>query len=175
MNMDTLLRFITGTLDPIATVVGLVLAIPIVWTWLDLVIGRKRRARSWLREVRSDPGQRPALLLVDLLVDKDILAQMERYIAGRPELAAIPNDRRYRLGRNKRLGPDDLADLASEIRARSADIARAGCDTVHCLYAGPAAVAALIGAEFANGTRCMIYQHSQGNYENWGPLRHTFD
>lgn len=170
--MDTLRQFVTGTLDPIATVVGLVLAIPIVWTWLDLVFGRQRRARRWLRETRRDPGRRPALLLVDLLADKDILAQMERHIATRPELAAIPPDRRHILRRDRRLNPDDLADLAADIRARSADIARAGCDTVHCLYAGPAAAAALIGAEFANGARCLIYQHSQGNYENWGPVRH---
>jgi len=171
--MDSLLPFITGTLDPIATVVGLISAIPIFWTWYDVVIGRKRRARRWLREVRRKPGQRPALFLVDLLPDKDIQAQMERYVAGRPELAAIPSDRRHSLRRDKRLSPDDLAGLAAEIRACSADIARAGCDTVHCLYAGPAAAAALIGAEFANGARCMIYQHSQGNYENWGPVRHA--
>lgn len=173
--MDNLLPFVTGTLDPLATIVGLISAIPIFWTWYDVVIGRKRRARRWLREVRGEPGQRPALLLVDLLADKNIQAQMERYVAGRPELSAIPDERHFRLRRDKRLCPDDLAELAAELRARSADIARAGCDTVHCLYAGPVAVAALIGAEFANGACCMIYQHSQGRYENWGPVRHTAD
>lgn len=173
--MEDLLRFITGTLDPIGTVVGLLLAIPVVWTWYDIVLGRKRRARRWLHEACRDPGQRPALLLVDLLADKEVLPQMERFIATRPELAAIPADRRFKLRRDRRLTPDSLPELAADVRARTADIARAGCDTVHCLYAGPSAAAALIGAEFANGARCLIYQHNQGRYENWGPIHHTPD
>jgi hypothetical protein len=173
--MDRLHHFIMTTLDPIGVVIGLLLAIPVVWTWYDVVIGRRRRARRWLQQVRRDPGGRPALLLVDLLADKEVLPQMERHIAGRPELAAIPADRRFTLQRQRRLTPDDLTELSADIRARAADIARAGCDTVHCLYAGPAAAAALIGAEFANGARCLIYQHHQGRYENWGPIRHGGD
>lgn len=173
--MNTLREFITTTLDPIGTVVGLLLAIPVIWTWYDVVVGRRRRARRWLKQVRNDPGIRPALLLVDLLADKEVVPQMERHIATRPELAAIPAERRFILRRDKRLTPDDLAGLSADLRARAADIARAGCDTVHCLYAGPSAAAALIGAEFANGARCLIYQHNQGRYENWGPVRHNPD
>lgn len=173
--METLLAFINNVLGPISVVVGLLVAIPVFWTWYEIVLGRRRRTLRWLREVRHDPGARPALLMVDLLPGKDCHTQMERYIAERPELAAIPQERRFNIQRAKPLTPDDLAELVREIRACAADIARTGCDTVHCLYAGPTAAAALIGAEFANGARFLIYQHSQGRYENWGPLRHLID
>jgi hypothetical protein len=164
--------FIATWLDPASVIVSLVLAVPVFWTWYDVVIGRHRRARQWFRQVSRDPGQRPAILIVDLLPGKDMRAQVQHYIAGCPELASIPEDRRFYLTRDTPLTPDDLPDLVRELRAKAADIARAGCDTVHCFYAGPVTFAAVIGAEFANGARLLFYQHHQGSYANWGPVRY---
>ncbi len=164
--------FIMDWLDPIGVVVGLLLAVPVFWTWYDVVIGRRRRARQWFRQVSRDPGQRPAILIIDLLPGRDMRPQVQHFIASQPELNTIPDDRRFHLARSTPLKPEDLPDLIRDLRARAADIARAGCDTVHCFYAGPVAFAAVIGAEFANGARCLFYQHQQGQYVNWGPLRH---
>lgn len=167
--------FIMDWLDPISVVVGLAIAVPVVWTWIDVVWGRRRRQRQWFRKARADAGPRPAVLVVDLLPGKDVRAQVAHCLAGMPELAAIPDERRFHLARHHPLKPDDLPDLARDIRARAADIARAGCDTVHCFYAGPTAAAALVGAEFANAARCLLYQYQNGRYENWGPIRHGLD
>ena len=51
----------------------------------------------------------------------------------------------------------------------------AGTDCVHYFHAGPAIAAALVGAEFANGARVLLYQHEGGNYCNFGPLRRMGD
>lgn len=170
--LESLRSLITNWLDPIGTVMGLALAVPVIWTWYDVVFGRRRRHRLWFTETRRQPGQRPAVLIIDLLSGKDVLAQVETHIATTPELAAIPKDRRFHLHRTARLKPEDMPGLADEIRQRAAEIARAGCETVHCFYAGPNAASALIGAEFANGARVLLYQYNQGRYENWGPIRH---
>jgi hypothetical protein len=115
---------------------------------------------------------RPAILVVDLLPGKDVRAQVEHFMADNEALRQIPSDRRFYLDRQKPLTPDAMSDFVSELRQKAADIARAGCDTVHLFYAGPLAGAAIVGAEFANGACCLFYQHQQGRYENFGPLRH---
>lgn len=170
--MDTIRAFISDWLDPISVVLGLLSLVPIVWTWWDVTFGRRRLQRRWLQEVRRDPGVRPAILVVDLLPDKDVRAQVELCVANDETLSQIPSDRRFHLGRAQALTPDAMTDFVSELRQKAADIARAGCDTVHLFYAGPLAGAAIVGAEFANGARCLFYQHQQGRYENFGPLRH---
>lgn len=167
--------FISDWLDPLGVVIGLALAVPIFWTWYEVVLGSRRRHRRWLREARRHPGTRPALLVVDLLPGRDVHAQVARHVRGDPALAAIPADRQFHVRRDTRLTVDDLPGLAHELRRVARDIGLAGCDTVHCFYAGPSMAAALIGAEFANGMRCLFYQNQEGRYENWGPVRHVLD
>lgn len=75
------------------------------------------------------------------------------------------------IGRDLNLTPDDLPELRRELRDAAARIYANGTDTLHYFHAGPTFVAALIGAEFANGCRVMLYGHDQGTYVNFGPLR----
>jgi len=171
--IDTIRTFIGSWLDPIGTVLGLIALVPIFWTWFDVVWGRRRRQRRWLWEARRDPGARPAILVVDLLPRKDVSAQVEHFVANNESLREIPRDRHFHLNRQEHLTPDAMTDFVSELRQKAADIARAGCDTVHLFYAGPIGGAAIVGAEFANGARCLLYQYQNGRYENFGPLRHA--
>jgi hypothetical protein len=46
-----------------------------------------------------------------------------------------------------------------------------GVDAIHYFHAGPAAVAAIVGAELANACRVIVYQHDTSGYRNFGPLR----
>jgi hypothetical protein len=73
--------------------------------------------------------------------------------------------------RDKPLTPQVMADFLAELRALSARTAHAGCDTIHCVYAGPVAAAACLGAEFANRARTHLYQHQNGGHLDFGPLR----
>lgn len=169
--------FIATWLDPISVLVGLIISVPVIWTWYDVVWGRRRLYRRWFKESCREVGKRPAILVMDLLSGKDISAQVSHYLASSvPDIdAAVPEDRRFKVVRNHTLKPEDMPDLVREIRACAARIGYAGCDIVHCFYAGPCMPAALVGAEFANSARCLFYQYQNGDYQNWGPLRHMLD
>ena len=169
--MNTLLQFIRDVLDPIGVVVGLIVAVPIFWTWWQVVFGEPRRLRRWHREAREQVGLRPAILIVDLLPGKNISTQAQHFIAQHEALKQIPQDRHFSIVRNESLTPETMPDFLTELREISARISHAGCDTIHCFYAGPVAAAACLGAEFANGARMHVYQHQNGTYLDFGPLR----
>ena len=169
---DTLTHWIMTVLDPITVVVGLIIAVPVIWTWIDVVFGQPRRRRRWFREVRQQPGQRPAILILDLLTGRDIRLAVEHYRVGHDGLRDIPEDRIVTVSRSHRITADDMPDLSRDIRMAASTLIVAGVDTVHYFHAGPAAVAAVVGAELANAHRVMVYQHDPDGYHNFGLLRH---
>lgn len=163
--------FIMDWLDPVGVVVGLVVAFPVFWTWYEVVFGQRRRQRRWYQEVRRRSGERPAILIVDLLPEKDIRAGVQRYCSGREALKDVPTDRIIRVARDHRLRPDDMPGLYADIRKAAGTLIATGADVIHFFYAGPTVVAALVGAELANSARVLVYQHGQEGYECFGPLR----
>lgn len=169
--MDALRAFIAAWLDPIGVVLGLLALVPIVWTWWDIVFGRRRRERRWFDDIRRRPGERPAILIVDLLPGRDVRAAVENFRRRDAALAAIPDERIVVIERDTPLTPATLPDLHRELRAAAARLLKAGADCIHYFHAGPAIAAALVGAEFANGARVLLYQHEGGSYRNFGPLR----
>ena len=169
--MDALRAFIGAWLDPLGIVLGLVAMVPIFWTWWDVVFGRRRRERRWFAEIRRQPGERPAILIVDLLPGKDVHAAVENFRRRDDALAAIPDARIVSIVREQPLTPADLPNLHRALRAAPAPLLKAGTDCIHYFHAGPAIAAALVGAEFANGARVLLYQHEGGSYRNFGPLR----
>ncbi len=163
--------FIMTWLDPIGVVVGLVMFVPVVLTWYEVTLGRRRRERKWRRQVAREPGSRPGILIVDLLPGKKIGVAVENHRQQDKALKPIPRDRIFLVQRDRPLTPDDMPQLARDIANQSAAALQAGVDTLHCFYAGPAPGAALVGAELANGCRVILYHHNKGRYENFGPLR----
>jgi len=170
---QTFTDFVMTWLDPVSVVIGLVVTLPVFWTWYEVVLGERRRRWRWFRQLRNNPGQRPALLIVDLLPDKNVHAAVELYRRRHPELANIPGDRVVIVRRDKRLTPDDMPPLHKELRKAAAKIVAAGADTVHYFHAGPAIAAALVGAELANTVKVCLYHHEPNNngYRNYGPLK----
>lgn len=166
-----MLAFITEVLDPLGIVLGLLALVPLFWTWWEVVIGRRRRERRWFAEIRRQPGERPALLIVDLLPGKEIRASVENFRLGQPALVDIAEDRIGIVRRDAALRPEDMPRLQEDLRIAAAQLLKAGADCIHCFYAGPAVAAALVGAEFANGARVLLYHHEGSGYTNFGPLR----
>lgn len=169
--MNAVLGFITTILDPLGVVLGLIALVPLFWTWWEVVFGRRRRERRWFAEIRRQPGERPAILIVDLLPGKAIRASVENYRLGQPALAGIADDRIITVQREHYLTADDMAALHEELRGAAAQLLRVGADCIHYFHAGPAVVAAVTGAEFANGAQVLLYQYENGPYTNFGPLR----
>jgi len=169
--MDTVRAFIANWLDPLGIVLGLISLVPIFWTWWDVVFGRRRRERRWFAEITRRPGERPAILIVDLLPGKDVHAAVENFRRRDDALGKIPEDRMVSIVRERSLTPADLPELHRELRAAAAQLLKTGADCIHYFHAGPAIAAALVGAEFANGARVLLYQHEGGSYLCFGPLR----
>lgn len=167
---DQFARFMS-VLDQVGIVLGIVLAGPILWTWYETVWGREARKRKEIARIRTQPGVRPAILIVDLLPGKDARATVENHRMQVEGLKDIPDNRIFVLQRSKWLEPDDMKELSDDIRKACAQVIGAGTDTLHLFYAGPTVAAALIGCEFGNACRTILYQHDQGTYRNWGPLR----
>ena len=166
-------HWIQTYLDPIGIVVGLLLAVPVIWTWVDVVFGGRRRRKRIFNELRRRPGERPAILILDLLTDKSIRPSVETWRQGDESLKAIPDERIFYICRNAAVSAADMPALHQELRETAGRMLDAGVDVVHFVHAGPAVVAALVGAELANTTRVLLYQRDQqaGSYANFGPLR----
>ncbi|MCX8049876.1 MAG: hypothetical protein N3A55_09530 [Methylohalobius sp.] len=169
--LQAVLQFIMTWLDPIGVVVGLILAVPVFWTWYEVIFGERRRRRRWFEEVRWHVGARPAILIVDLLPGKDICASVERFRMSQEELRDIPKDRIFVLSREELLRVEAMPELHQALQRIVARLLACGADQVHYFHAGPAVIAALIGAELANGPQILVYHHQNGTYQNFGPLR----
>jgi hypothetical protein len=160
--MQTLLGFINTILDPLGIVIGLILAIPVFWTWYQVVFGAQRQQRRWLHEISVSPGVRPVILILDLLPGKNIRAAVEQFRQQDAVLKQVPPERIFTLSWNKPLTPATLHDLHQALRRVSHDILNAGTDRIHYFHAGPVAAAASAGAEFANGAPVVLYQYDSG-------------
>lgn len=158
-------------LDPIGVVVGILIAIPILWTWYEVTLGQRRQRRRLFRELRGNPGQRPGILVLDLLAGKDVGPAVERFRQGDEVLKAIPSGRCFALTRDRSLTPEDMPGLHEDLRKVAARIVAEGVDVLHYFHAGPTVAAALVGAELANGCWVILYQHDHGSYLNFGPLK----
>ena len=158
--------------------VGLLASIPIILTFYEVWFGRTRRHNKWFKQIVRAPGDRPAILIVDILVGKEIKAQVENYRGGIPALKDIPADRIFRVDAasigvtSAELSAKDLTAFARKIGDTIADMYRAGPDVVHYFHSGPLPTVALVAASLANSFRVQMYHWRQGHYECWGPIRH---
>jgi len=160
--------------EPVDILISLISSVFIFATWWTVTVGRWRRERRVFRELKSNSGTRPAILILDLNPNKDIELDVERFRQTQPDLAAIPKERIRKISRIRDLKSEDMIGLVQDIRQAKADFARHSVDLIHFFYGGPIIVPTLVGAEFVNGCMVLLYQHlpGRGTYENWGPLRH---
>ncbi len=162
---------IMAYLDPIGVVVGILIAIPVLWTWYEVTLGQRRQRRRLYRELRNKPGGRPGILVLDLLPGKDVCPAVERFRQTDDALKSIPPERHFVLTRDRGLTPEDMPRIHEDLRKLAAREVAEGVDVVHYFHAGPAVAAALTGAELANSCRVIVYQHDHGDYVNFGPLK----
>ena len=169
--MAAINEFIFTWLDPIGIVVGLLLAIPVLWTWYEVTLGQKKRLRRQQARAIKQPGQQPAVLIIDLNTNGQVETAVKKHLSKNAALKDIPADRIYRLCRDTAISPKDMADLRQHIRKLASTMMTAGVDTVHFFYSGPVVVPPMVGAIFSNSHALMLYQYDRdsGDYINFGP------
>jgi len=171
--MDIMINFINSYLGPISTIIGIVTFFPVLYLWWDVYFGRKKRTAIWFNQVKLSSNQKiPSILIVDLLDKGDIRTQVENFRNNEESLNNIPADRIFMVARTKHISPEDIAELVVDIKSKASEILSAGTDTLHLFYAGPIVPSIIIGGIFSNMFTVILYQHSQGTYVNWGPLKH---
>lgn len=167
-----LLEFTKDILDPISIWVGIIISVPVFWTWWQVTFGKERQIRKWSLQARKSLGNNPAVLIIDLLPDTEMRPQVEQYL-NRQGLK-FPEDRYVIYDRKNTIAPQDMPELYKEIHHAVARINFMAADVVHVFYGGPGCGAALLGGELSN-LPCNIhyYQSSHGvGYQDFGPIRY---
>ncbi len=162
--------FTARWIDPVGIWLGVVSAVPIFGSWYLLIRESRRRAKIF-RQIREAPGNRPAILVLDLLPQQDITASVENFRARHGTLKAIPAERIVTLRRHRSLSAEAMDALHRELRDAIGRLSRLGVDRVHLFLSGPLPVAAVAGAHLANSFQVTLYHWQGGTYENWGPLK----
>lgn len=168
--METILTFISDVLDPIGIVVGLLLAIPVFSTWYQVVWGNRRRYRLYLQAIRSAPGERPAIFIVDLLPGKNIRAAVENYCQQDARLKDIPPQRIFCVQQDG-LGSHQADAFKRVVRRYAGEMYAQGVDRIHYFHAGPTIAAAMVGAELSNGCPVLLYHYEGARYHSFGLLK----
>ncbi len=165
------LVWLAEALDPINSLIGLVTTFIAGFTAV-LVWRESRKARRWWQEIRQCPGQRPAILVLDLLAGQNVLAQVENFRRQQSGLKDIPDDRIIKVQREEKLQPEHMPELLKELRSAANTLMEAGADRIHLFMAAPQPAAAAAGAMLANKPATLYHFDSeQGTYVNYGPLR----
>ncbi len=167
-------NFTQQILDPIGIWIGLLLAVPVFWTWYEVTLGRRKRRKRWQQEIQQSQGQRPSILIIDCLKGKkSVRPKVEGFCQKHPVLQTITKDRIFEYSTDKEsLAPEDMPALVDAIREKAVDVYRSGTDVLHLFYGGPAIVPFFLGREFANACQVILYQHSGGTYTSFGPLNY---
>jgi len=150
-------------LDRVGIVLGIVLALPVFWSWI-ILLGYRRRQNRLLQEIRKQPGDRPIALIVNI-GEGDIANQVRRYLESQDSQMDI------KLLSEKTLSQDTIAEFTEKIRAIRAEFMEKSIDKIHLFYRGPVAGALLVGDTLSNGFPVLVYHlDKQKGYECWGPL-----
>ncbi len=165
------LVWLAETLDPINSLIGL--ATTLIAGFTAVMVWREgRRARHWWQEIRSRPGRRPAILILDLLPERNVRAQVENFRQQHEVLRKVPDDRIITIGRDAKLMPEHMPQLQKEIRRKVGLLSDAGVDRVHVFLAAPQPAAAIAGGVLANVPATLYHFDAElGTYVNYGPLR----
>ncbi len=157
----------------VGPILGLILSVPVVWTWVVVAFGKRRRYKKWSEAHRRDIGSRPVILGVDALPTQNMKAAVLCFLEDDQRLNVIPEERRFWVVRKKNLSPENMYEYRMSIRDKIDEIADTGADTIHLFYAGPVVGMGIIGAELSNSCRVLVYHHEKGKkerYVNMGPL-----
>lgn len=160
-------------LGVVGSFVGILTAVPVFWLWHDHLWGRRKRHQLWFKQATTSTGKLRAILIIDLIAHADIAAQVRHFMAGDEELKSVSDENIIIVSREKDLKPNDIPPLVHEIKNKIGDVSRRGTDELSVFFAGPVTIAAIVGAELSNKCKVLLYQKDRdGNYVNFGPLRH---
>lgn len=154
------------TLDKIGIVVGLLLSVPVFWSW-TILLGQKRRQKRILRSLERNPGDNPVAVLIDIgpeEIQNQVIAFLKKS-GTNMELLKVSI---------KKLEKEKLQDFVDDLHKIMAQAMEKGADRFHLFYKGPVAGALLVGEVFGNTVTTIYHLDKSIGYESWGPLHRTY-
>jgi len=166
----------TNMLDTVGVWFGALTMLLVFWTWYEVVFGGKRKLRKLHQLAIKKPGELPVILIVNYLPDKkEMKSDVFRYINTDKSLNNIASEHIFEVSpKRSTVLVEDMPAVVSEIREIAQQISHTGTDCIHLFYGGPHVIASIIGKEFANSHRVMLYQQDRETkqYTNFGSLSH---
>lgn len=175
--LDAIHNFLSG----VEVYISLLTFASAAGTFLIVTLGQKRKERQILNRLIQDPGEKPAVFIVDLVQGRNMKHDILNYLSNNENLRDINEDRivilnEQDLSCGNNVTPSDINEFIEVLRKKENELNDIGYDVIHYFHGGPAMLAALVGARWGNWGRVNLYQHSPGaaggSYQAWGPLRH---
>lgn len=160
-------------MDRIGIVVGLIVSVPVFWSFF-ILLSIKRKREVILGRIRQTVGNRPAVLIVDVIKPdgESIRAQVEHWIRDREEFTDIDPSKIHVAEFRGEMLSDDMDSFIADIRKKIGSIMALGTDRVHLFIRSPMPVALCVGEILSNSGCPIVLYHNQPNvgYQNWGLL-----
>lgn len=160
-------------IDHFSILLGYLLAIPIVFSGWELLQQRRRRLK-YRREVMTDSGSRPTVLIVDVIKpdSSSIRTQVQKYLSSNFEGVTFFDEAIFVAEFKGEMQHTDMDSFMSMVRKSVGKCVDYGTDKLHVFMRCPLPVAASVGEYLSNFAAPVILHHNQLNkgYENWGPL-----
>ena len=130
-------NIVADYLDPIGIVVGLIVTVPVFWSWL-ILLGNRRRQKQLIKNIQKTTGDRPAALVVNV-GPGDVSNQVRAFL--------IDNQQEMDVDalNFSNLNMDTVPDFVQTLRSKRAALMVKGVGKVHLFYFGPVAGALLVG------------------------------
>lgn len=169
MSLDATWQFF----DRIAIIIGIVMFFPVLYSAWALMTERRRK-RQRIDKIRSTPGNRPSVLIVDVKKPdtESMRAQVENYLRSGTTSIIVPDEAVFVAEYNGFMNSKDMDKFMVEVRKKAGKAVAYGTDKMHLFLRCPLPVAASVGEYLSNSYAQIILHHNQPDegYQNWGLL-----
>jgi hypothetical protein len=169
MSSDAIWQF----LDRAGIIIGIVMFAPVLYSAWALMMERRRK-KIRIEKIRSTPGSRPSVLIVDVKKPdtESMRAQVENYLRSGTTSIVVPDEAIFLAEYNGIMNSKDMDKFMIEVRKKVGKAVAYGTDKIHLFMRGPFPVIASVGEYLSNSNARIILHHSQPGegYQNWGLL-----
>jgi len=159
-------------LDRFAIILGIAAFVPIVFAAWEYVAYISREEKA-LERIRREPGESPAVLLVEANEDGGSSRnQVQKFLGRQAGFKTMDFDRDLHVVLHEgSLTDADLDGLIRRVREEYQKIAEMGADRIHLFLRVPVVMGAMVGEVLANRIPVVVYHYDRTmGYQNWGLL-----
>lgn len=174
------------TISFISSIFGIISFGPIIYAVVVYVFYKRGEKKRRIKVIHDNMGFTNAALIVSLGINS-IVVDVKTYIQNNPELKdVIKEENVFEVPFKKDIAHDDksqseIDSILNDVREKGRQMKEQGVQRVHLFFAGPAAIAAMVGAELSNQHVVFCYQRPtrepsiKTNYVCWGPMQRKKD